>query len=165
MLAIVEHKQDMLSAQRAGHTLGCGGAGDDFEAKCGRDGGRNEVGVGERREFGGPDSVRELRQQSAGSLEGESRLADAAGAGEGDEPMLSGKLHDLPQFVIPADQFGDLLRYIGRWHGGLRLRSGPHRAHTLCLRARTVDFASELVAASGDRPDQRAIRPQGSAQR
>jgi hypothetical protein len=56
--------------------------------------------------------------------EGEPRLADAAGAGQGDEPMRGGKAQDFAQLIVPADQLGNRLRQF-RWRqrrSGLRCR-------------------------------------------
>ena len=128
--------------------------------------GGNQAGIGQRRKLGEPDAVGKFRQQLARDRQGEPCLADAAGAGQGDEPIPDCKADDLAQFVVAPDQLGDRLRQIGCRHA----RSGRDHdcawADTL-LRARRLDadLAGELVTASGDRPDQFPLRPEGRAQR
>ena len=74
----------------------------------------HQAGIGDRRQLGQPDTVGKLRQQPARRGESEPRLADAAGAGQRDEPVRGGKAQDLAENVIPADQLGNRLRQVRR---------------------------------------------------
>ena len=137
----------------------------------------HEAGIGDRRELGQPHTVGKLRQEPARRSESEPRLADAASAGQGDQPMRGGKAQDLVENVIPANQLGNRLRQVGRRQlsghppvatgfAGIG-RRGSHCRAGIGLRAGRygVDLAGELVAASGDGTDQIAIRTESGAQR
>ncbi len=98
-------------------------------------------------------------------LKAEPGLADATGAGQGDEAMGGAEVQDLVQLDIAADQPGDRLRQVSRragW-GGRRLkhprncpRIGPYRD--------CADLAGKLVAAAGNRADQVTIGGEDPAQ-
>ena len=62
----------------------------------------HEAGIGNWRELGQPHTVGKLRQKPVRHGESEPRLADAAGAGQGDEPMRGGKAQDLAEIVVPG---------------------------------------------------------------
>jgi hypothetical protein len=96
--------------------------------------------------------------------EREPRLADAASAGQGDEPMRGGEAQNLAQVVFPADQLGNRLRLIRRDQNGSRHR-GARIDALVRARRQKADLARELVTASGDRADQGALRSEGGAQR
>jgi hypothetical protein len=95
--------------------------------------------------------------------EREPRLADAASAGQGDEPMPSGEAQNLAQIVFPADQLGNRLRQIRRRQNGSR-HHGARTAALVRARRQKADLAGELVTASGHRADQGALRSEGLAQ-
>ena len=98
-----------------------------------------------------------------GDREREPRLADTAGAGQGDEPVPSGEAQNLAQVFFPADQLGNLLRQI-RWRQNGSRHRGACIAAVVRARRQEADLAGELVTASGDRTDQGALRSQGLAQ-
>src|SRR5205823_4744107 len=62
-----------------------------------------------------PHTVGEVRQQPAPRSHREPRLADAAGAGQGDQPVRAAKGQDLAENLIAAHQLGNRLR---RFVGG-----------------------------------------------
>jgi hypothetical protein len=92
-------------------------------------------------------------------------FADASGTRQGDEPVGGGEAQDLLDLDVAADQLGNRPRQVRRWAGrGGNLLDRPcnrlrMRAHRDC-----ADLPSELVAASGKRADQVAIRSEGVAQ-
>ena len=123
-------------------------------------------GSAQRRKLGEPDPVGKLRPQLARDRQGEPCLADAAGAGQGDEPMRGGKAHDFAQLVVPPDQLGNRLRQVSRRQYRYRLRrGGPAPATLIRARRQDADLAGELVTPSGDRADQPAISTESRAQR
>jgi hypothetical protein len=80
--------------------------------------------------------------------------------------MPGGEVQNLVQLLVPTDQLGNRLRKV-RWRQG---RSGLRwrELRTVALvwaRRQNADLAGELIAASGDRPDQLAFRPESGAQR
>ena len=87
MLAIVEHEQEPSAGQRIGHAFGGGGSGANVHTCCRGNGGGDQAGIGQRRKLGEPNAVGEFRPQLARDRQGESCLADTAGAGQGDKPM------------------------------------------------------------------------------
>jgi hypothetical protein len=90
-------------------------------------------------------------------------MSDAADAGHRYEPVRGDEIQDLADLLFPADQLGNRLWYVGRRQDRCGLRSD--RANGLArARRHHMDLAGELVAASGDRADQLALRPEGSAQ-
>ena len=120
MLAIVEHKHELLRAERVRDGLRRCRARSEFEPERGSDGDRDEVGIGQRRQLDGPNPIGEFRQQVSCDLKAEPGLADASGAGQGDEAMGGAEVQDLGQLGVAADQFGNRLRQVrGRagWRG------------------------------------------------
>ena len=61
-----------------------------------------------------PNPIGKSREPVSCDLQAEARLADAAGAGQGDQPMRGGKAPDRAKIVVPADQLRHRLREIGR---------------------------------------------------
>ena len=57
VLAVVEHEQELLAAQRRGHALRRAGAGWQREPERGGDRDRDQLGIGQRRQLGDPDAV------------------------------------------------------------------------------------------------------------
>ncbi|HEV7995172.1 MAG TPA: hypothetical protein VGP52_02820 [Stellaceae bacterium] len=81
MLAGVQHQQQPSVAKSLRHAPRRNLAAAKIEPdRCGG-GGRNQCGIGKRRELGQPHAVGKFRQQPARDGEGEPRLADAACAG------------------------------------------------------------------------------------
>ncbi|HEV7995173.1 MAG TPA: hypothetical protein VGP52_02825 [Stellaceae bacterium] len=76
--------------------------------------------------------------------------------------MRADKAKDFVDFGIPADQLGNRLRQVRRRQGR---RGHPGAGALVRARRQDADLAGELVAASGDRADQLALRPKGGAQR
>jgi len=165
MLAIVEHNHDLLRTERVRRGLRRCRARNEFKPECGGDGDRDEVRIGQRRQLGGPDPIGERRQLLSCDLEAKPRLADASGAGQGDQAVGGAKAQDLGQLGVTADQFGNLLRQVrGRagWHG----RRFSHFRGRLGIRRRRggADLSGELVSASSGRADQVAVRREHLAQ-
>src|SRR4029077_16117181 len=106
-------------------------------------------------QFDGPNPIGKARQQVSRGLEAEPGLADAAGAGQGDEAMRGADVEDLIQLGIAANELGNRLWQVYRRarRGGCRWRR-PRG----CLRIRPcrnrADLAGKLVTAPGDRADQ-----------
>ncbi len=80
-------------------------------------------------------------------LQAQSRLADAAGADQGDQPMRGDQVRDVSELSLSADQVRHGLRKVR--HPGGHSSNGRGRRRT--------DLARELIAASRHRPDQIAI--------
>ena len=114
MLAVVQHQQHPPTCERPRDTL----RGDLLAGKLkpdrGSHRGRNQAGIGQRRKLGEPHAVREFQQKPTGRRQRQPRLANAAGAGEGNEAMVRDKAQDLAQFVVPANQIGDRLWQVAR---------------------------------------------------
>ena len=114
VLAGVQHQQQPPAGERLRHALRRDFAAAKIEPDRRGNGDGHEAGIGERRKLGQPHTVGKLRQQLARGRESEPRLADAAGAGQGDEPVGRGKVQDLLELVVPADQLGNRLRQVRR---------------------------------------------------
>ena len=99
-------------------------------AEDGRDRGADEIGVADSGEGDERGAVGELAGQVGGDAEGQSGFADAAGAGERQQPdILSTKqVSDRPDFFFPADERGERDRQTRLWGArvGGRL-SSPRR--------------------------------------
>jgi hypothetical protein len=77
--------------------------------------------------------------------------------------MRGDEIQDLAELLLPADQLGNRLWSVGRRQDRCGLRCD--RANGLARACRHhADLAGELVAASGDRAGQLALRPEGGAQ-
>ena len=114
MLARVQHQQQAPAGERLRDALRRDCAAAKIEPdRCGNGGG-HEAGIGDWRKLGQPHAVGKLRQEPARRGESQPRLADAAGAGQGNEPVCCGKAQDLAENVIPADQLGNRLRQVRR---------------------------------------------------
>lgn len=147
MLAVVEDQQRRPVAQRVREARGRGqwrarGAGrvvpdPDHRADRlphlgpsvgrGPDGGRRRV---ERRELHQVDTAGELRAESGRGRQRELRLADAAGPGEGHQPVGAQQLAYVIDGFSTADQLGERRRYVARRAGrrcGGRGRGGERR--------------------------------------
>jgi hypothetical protein len=114
VLARVQHQHQPSAGEGLRHALrrDCAAAKIEPDRRGYRD--RHEARIGDRRKLGQPHAVGKLRQQLARRGESEPRLADAAAAGQRDEPMRGGKAQDLAENVIPANQLGNRLRQVGR---------------------------------------------------
>src|ERR1700736_3039713 len=165
MLAIVEHEQELLRGERIRDAIRRCNVTAEIETERGGDGDRHEVGIRQRRELDRPNPVDEFGQQVPGDLEAETRLPDPSSTRQGDQTVGGGEAQDLLELQIAADQFGNRLRYVRHWAG-----RGGDRHGRLCNRPRMrprlkrADLAGELVASSGNRADQVAIRSEGVAQ-
>ena len=177
VLASVQHQHQPSAGERLRHALRRDYAAAKIEPDRRGNGDGHEAGIGDWRKLGQPHTVGKLRQEPARRGESEPRLADAAGAGQGDEPMRGGKAQDLVENVIPANQLGNRLRQVrrrqlpgdppvGTGFAGIGLRGGYCRAGIGLRAARYgVDLGRKLVAASGHGTDQIAIRTESGAQR
>src|SRR5206468_3386032 len=72
----------------------------------------HESSVGDRRQIDTPHSVAELGDELSREFHGKSRLADAAGAGQGDQTVVGHTLTYLGHFGVTADK-------ARRWAGRL----------------------------------------------
>ena len=114
VLASVQHQHQLSAGERLRHALRRDCAAAKIEPDRRGNGDGHEAGIGDWRKLGQPHTVGKLRQEPARRGESEPRLADAAGAGQGDEPMRGGKAQDLAENVIPANQLGNRLRQVRR---------------------------------------------------
>ena len=114
MLASVQHQHQLSAGERLRHALRRDCAAAKIEPDRRGNGDGHEAGIGDWRKLGQPHTVGKLRQELARRGETEPRLADAASAGQGDEPTRGGKAQDLAENVIPANQLGNRLRQVGR---------------------------------------------------
>ena len=149
VLAVVEEQQEPLRTDGGADTVGRDAGAGQRQAEHRGHRHRNEIGCRERGELGEQDPVGKRRQQAAGDLQREARLADPPGPGQRDQPMV---------------------RHEGRWpHGSRRLgRPAPTRGRGGCSTvvgaarrrlgmSRHTDVARELVAAPGDGANEPAI--------
>ena len=95
MLAIVEHQHELLRAQRVRDRERRCRARSKFEPERGCDGNRDQLRVGQRHQLDGPNPIGKSRQQVPCGRKAEPGLADAAGAGQGDEAVGGGEVQDL----------------------------------------------------------------------
>jgi len=98
MLAIIEHKQELLRANLARDPLRCYRTDGNLKPERSSDGDRDKVRIGQRPELGDPHSVGKIGSQVTRDLETQSRLADASSSDQGDEPASpheSGRLREL----------------------------------------------------------------------
>ena len=98
-------------------------------------------------------------------LEAEAGLTDASGTCQGDEPVGGGEAQDLLEFDLAADQLGNRLRQVRRRAGcGGNLHGRVCNRRRIRARRDRPDLPGELVASSGNRADQVAIRSEDVAQ-
>jgi hypothetical protein len=110
VLARVQYQHQPTAGERPRHALRRDFAAAKIEPDRRGNGDGHEAGIGDWRKLGQPHTVGKLRQKPVRHGESEPRLADAAGASQGDEPMRGGKAQDLAENVIPANQLGNRLR-------------------------------------------------------
>jgi hypothetical protein len=115
MLTRVQHQQQPTPGECLRHALRRNLPGTEFKPKRRGNRGGNQARIDDRREVDQPHTVGKLRQALASECEGQPRLADAASAGQGYEPMRGGQLQKLLHVVISADQLGNRLRQVRRW--------------------------------------------------
>ena len=139
MLAIVEHQHQLLGAERVGDGWRRCHARSELEPERGGDGDRNELGIGQRRELDGPNPIGKSRQQVSCDLQAEPCLADAAGAGQGDQPMGADKAQDL----APARRPGRSARKPAP-AGWSAAGPAPAAAAALSASARSVGLAASM---------------------
>jgi hypothetical protein len=107
VFAGVQHQQQPATGYRLCDATRRNLAGCKFYPdRCGHCGG-NQTRIGQGRELGHPHAIAKFRQQRSRDRRGEPCLANTTGAGEGDEPMRSGKVQDFPHLILPADQLGN----------------------------------------------------------
>ena len=108
MLAVVEHEQRIPIAQRL--EQGVPRRADAVAAHAQRVGHvvRHELGIRKWGELHPRDSVRVLRAQAGGHLEGETGLAAAARAGEREEPRTLEQLLHGRRLALAADKRSEL---------------------------------------------------------
>src|SRR5262245_26314143 len=84
----------------------------DEDADRARGQARQQVGICDRREVDPPGAVEPTVREAGSGLNGEPGLAAAAGAGQGDQPLLAQESLDRGQLVAAADEAGELGRQI-----------------------------------------------------
>ena len=104
MLAIIEHKQELLRAERTRDPFGCYRTAGDLEPERSSDGDRDKVGIGQRPELGDPHPVGKVGSQVTRDLEAQSRLPDASSSDQGDEPMSRQESGRLGELDLAANQ-------------------------------------------------------------
>ena len=87
MLAGVQHKHQPSAGERLRHALRRDYAAAKIEPDRRGNGDGHKAGIGDWRKLGQPHTVGKLRQEPARRGEREPRLADAAGAGQANEPV------------------------------------------------------------------------------
>ncbi len=98
MLAIIEHKQEMLRAELARDPFRRYPTADNLDPERSSDGDWDKVGIGQRPELGDPHAVRKVGSKAARDLEAQSRLPNASSSDQRDEPMSphqSGRFGEL----------------------------------------------------------------------
>ena len=103
-----------------------------------------------------------MRLQPTRHCEGEPRLSDTAGAGQGDEAMPGDEVQDRCDLGIPADQLRNRFSHIGRRSNRYR----PSRGGGGLVRTHRypADLSGELVAPPEDGSYQPPLRAEGGAQ-
>ncbi len=147
MLAIVDDEQELFGAHGGRDTVARHGARAQREAERGGDGGGDELRAGQGPELGDEHAVGKSREKVSGDLQAQSRLADAPGADQGDQPMLGNQVHGVSELGLPADQLRNGLGKVRRRREHRRGGRGRRRA----------DLARELIATPGHCPDEVAI--------
>ena len=96
------------------------------EAEGARHGGGDKLRTRQGAELGDEYAIGKSRQKMPRDLQAQSRLADAAGADQADQPMLGGQGRDCSEFGLSTDQFRNRLRQVRRPRGPRRgaLRDG-----------------------------------------
>ena len=163
MLAIVEHEHELLRAERVRDRQRRCRARSEFEPERGSDGDRDELGIGRAAPARWPKPRRQcwaagratsrprrVLPMPPAPVRVTSRCAAA-------RPRISSRSSSRPI----SSETGS-----GRLVGG-SIAAGSAAASAGLVRARrhNADLAGKLVAASGDRADQLALRPEGGAQR
>ena len=99
-----------------------------------------------------------MRQQLACEREGNPCLTDTAGAGQRDEPMRGGKVQDLADLVVAADQLGKRLGQVRHRNNRCGLRRDNICAGIVVGTRHPTNLANKLISTQGDRAYQIAIR-------
>ena len=147
VLTVVDDQQELPGADRARDTFVRHGARNVREAERTRHSGRDKLRTRQGAELGDEYAIGKSRQKVPRDLQAQSRLADAAGADQADQSMFGGQGRDFCEFDLSTDQFRHRLRKVRHPRGRRTSGRGSRRA----------DFARELIAASGHRPDEVAI--------
>ena len=155
VLAVVEHEQQRAAAYGGGERLARDRPGHRHHAERTRHRGADQLGVDERPQLGQPHAVGMARHHLARHLEGEARLADAAGADQRQQAVMRQQLADIGDDGLAPDQLGHPLGQVGR-HANRR-QLGDRSVAALHL-------GGELVAAPGDGADRSALVAQRPAQ-
>ncbi len=155
VLAVVEHDEQRLRAQRVGHVVVARGARQRRRAERAADRGRHFVRRRERRQLDDPHAVGEARAQLVRHGLRDARLADAAGPDDAHEPVL---LHVTAQ----RRDVDHAAEERGRRGGHVRLRRArPPRRGAAARGARRGRRRS--AARSGSRAPARSRWPAGPA--
>ncbi len=117
------------------------------EAERARHGGRDKLWTRQGAELGDEYAIGKSGQKVPCDLQAQSRLADAAGADQADQPMLGGQGRHFSEFGLATDQFRQRLRKVRR----------PRGSRTGGRGCRYANLTRELIAAPGHRPDEIAI--------
>ncbi len=116
LLEAVEHEQRAAVAEGGLEGLEGRVVAGFADAERLGEGGGDEFGVGDRREGDEADAVGEAAGDRLGDLQGEAGLADAAGAGQGQEadPGLAEEAGDGRDLALAPDERGEGYRQAGR---------------------------------------------------
>ena len=103
------------------------------QAERARHGGRDKLRTRQGAEFGDEYTIGKSGQKVPRDFQGQSRLTDAAGADQADQPVLSGQSCDFFELGFPTDQLRNRLRKIrlprgekeGRRSGVARISREP----------------------------------------
>ena len=115
-----------------------------------RDDGRDEARIGDRSERDEGDAIGEVSGQVGGNLQGEARLTDPTGAGQGDEPHAVATQEGADAFDVPlpAHEAGERQRRRGAMErGGSGNRRGGDPAAGAAGRGRVRSRAWKLAKA------------------
>ncbi len=93
------------------------------QAERARHGGRDQLRTGHGAELGDEYAIGKSGQKVPRDLQAQSRLADAAGADQADQPMLGDQGRGFFELGLPTDQFRNRLRKICpprglKWNSG-----------------------------------------------
>jgi hypothetical protein len=123
MLEVVEHEQQMLLPQDGRQLIGKA----RIDPESARDGSEDEPGIEERAQFDEPDAVGETRQRRSRDFETETRLADGAGTGEGQESVGGNLVRQGVELAVATHQERYRGGQICRFRDRDRHRSNRHR--------------------------------------
>ncbi len=112
LLAVVQDQQQQPVLDVSRERLAHGVSRAFLDTEDGRHRLRYQTGIGERRQFHQPYSVREVVDHVGSHLQRQSRLADAAHADQRKQPCAAQRPPDFGELAFATDKRRDLLRKI-----------------------------------------------------